>query len=235
MRRSWFGWLAVAAACACGSAAADELALPVEVAAETTDDGETAGAIDPDDILAGDTLIVHLVQGGTIEGRALSWAGNDLRIRTADGDSIVDRQLIEHFELAQRTGIKPMPQVDEIPPGESEEGRRLRRLNRARATGLGVASFFIPGLGQFATGQPALGSTYLFGTLVVDTVLVLSIVINQDPILAVVLGALELAARITSAGLAAGAVRKLAVWVAPTGGARRGSTGVMAGIQLAFR
>lgn len=196
----------------------------------------TASAADLDaaDILAGDLIVVHLNNGGSVSGRALSWFGTDIRIRTDEGEITIDKQLIARFELVEQTGLKSMPQLDEIPDDESPEGRRLRRLNRARANGLGVLSFFIPGVGQFVAGQPALGSVYLFGTLAVDTTIVLSIVVNQDPVLAVVLGALELAARITSAGLAAGSARKMSCWVAPVVGPQRESRGVMTGIQLVF-
>jgi len=212
-------------------------AIPSAAASEVTEAPATeapAGEIQAEEIQAGDKIVVHLRQGGSLSGHALSWYGKDIRIRTDREDATIDRALVLRFELVEQIGNKPMPQLDEIPDDETPEGRRLRRLNRARAHGMGVLSFFIPGAGQFAAGQPALGSTYLIGTLVVDTTLVLSIVVNQDPVLAAVLGALELAARITSAGLAAGSVRKMSVWVAPVSTPHRESTGVMAGIQLAL-
>ena len=64
-----------------------------------------------------------------------------------------------------------------------------------------MGSFFVPGLGQMVTGDPGLGVLYLAGVLVIDAVIVLALALNWDVVGAVVLGGVEVSARVTSAGL----------------------------------
>lgn len=189
-----------------------------------------AATVEPDDLRKGDLVDIELAQGGSVRGHALMIRAEVLHLRTEEGNVDVDLCLVDTMELIERTGEEPIPVIEAL---TAEEERLENRRIRTRAAGLGLASFLVPGIGQFATGQPGLGSTYLIGTLVIDLALVLTIVVNQDPVIAVLLGALDLASRISSASLASQAVRKVAIWVAPSAGADIRARGWVLG--LAFR
>ena len=165
-----------------------------------------AAAGEPDgdtfDLRQGDKVCVTLTHGGELCGTAMAWAGEDLKIHLNGGELVaVARPVIERIQVLSSASERPLAQLGPDDPTDGEELRALRR-KRARAGGLAVGSFFVPGLGQYAAGRPGLGSIYLFGTLVIDLSIVLSLVINEDPLVAVLLGGLDLASRITSATLA---------------------------------
>lgn len=152
-----------------------------------------------DELRAGDRVVLELTRGGTLMGHARSYDGQCLGLMTDDGMMRVEDDIIASIVVEARTSDAPLPRV-EIPTTE-EAVKRTRRARR-RAGGLAVASFFLPGLGLAATGQPGLGALYLGGVLLVDALVVLSIVLNWDYVGAIFLGGLEVSARVTSAGLA---------------------------------
>ncbi len=190
-------------------------------------------SIDASELHQGDRIRVVLRHGGELVGNALALdeRRGELHVHVASEVLRVDTAIVAWIELLQRWDEATLRRVEEALDGEEARQRRARA--RARAAGLAVGSFFVPGLGQFALGQPGLGATYLLGTLVVDAAIVLSLAINQNPFVAAILGALELAARITSASLAARRARMMAVWIAPdTGGPVPG--GVVVGVVGRF-
>jgi len=167
------------------------------------------------DLRQGDEVCVTLTHGGEICGHATAWVGEELSLRLAGGDSVaVARPVIERIRILSSTSERPLAQLAAAEPTSEDEARALRR-KRARAGGLAVGSFFVPGLGQYAAGRPGLGSLYLFGTLVIDLSIVLSLVINEDPLVAIMLGGLDLASRITSATLARRDAMAVSVTVLP--------------------
>jgi len=159
-----------------------------------------AAEISVDDLRVGDKVIMELSRGGTLVGHARSYDGQCLGLMTLDGLLLrVEDDIIASIVVEERTSEMPLPRV-EIPT--SEEAQKRARRARNRAARLAVVSFFVPGVGLMATGQPGLGAIYLGGVLVLDALIVLSIVLNWDYISAAVLGGLEVSARVTSAGLA---------------------------------
>ncbi len=152
-----------------------------------------------DDLRVGDRVVLELSRGGTLEGHARTYDGQCLGLMTDEGLLRVEDEIIASIVVEARTSDAALPRV-EIPTTE-EAIKRVHRARR-RARGLAVASFFLPGLGLAATGQPGLGALYLAGVLVVDALVVLTVVLNWDYVGAVALGGLEVSARVTSAGLA---------------------------------
>ena len=180
----------------------------------------------------GDEVCVTLTHGGEICGHATAWAGEQLRLRLAGGDSVgVSRPVIQRIEVLASTSERPLAEVAPEEPTDEAEARALKR-RRARAGGLAVGSFFVPGLGQYAAGRPGLGSLYLFGTLVIDLSIVLSLVINEDPLVAIMLGGLDLAARITSATLAHRDAMSVSVAVLPVPGEGEAGVGLYASVGV---
>ena len=170
-----------------------------------------------DDLRVGDRVVLELSRGGSIVGHARSYDGQCLGLMTDDGMMRVEDAIIVSILVQERTSEAPLPRV-EIPDTE-EAVERVRRA-RSRARGLAVASFFLPGLGLATTGQPGVGALYLGGVLVLDALVVLSIALNWDFLGAVVLGVLEVSARVTSAGLAYRAGLRAFATVVPTGEGR---------------
>jgi hypothetical protein len=152
-----------------------------------------------DELHQGDLIYIALSRGGEIRGHAVAQVGETLRVVMEQGSTDIHVSLISEITLLERTSAGLLPQVDAPLDEESPEGRRALRRARAHANGLAVASFLLPGVGQFANGQPGLGSTYLAGILILDAAIVLSVVVNENPVVAIILGALDLAARFTSA------------------------------------
>jgi hypothetical protein len=182
----------------------------------------------------GDRVRVVLRQGGELVGSAtaLDERLGQLHVRVDHDTLRVDTAIIDWVELLERWDPRPLARISEAV--DEEEARQRRARAHARAAGLAVGSFFLPGLGQFALGQQGLATTYLVGTLVVDVSIVLSIVINQNPFMAVILGVLDIAARITSASLAARRANTMAIWVAPRTGGAKGTDGFLIGICGTF-
>jgi len=173
-----------------------------------------------------------LTHGGDLVGHVTAWVGQVLSVR--DGEQLlvpVDPVVVRELEVLERISSRPLARVDAPEPDSEEEQRELRR-RRARAGALATGSFFIPGLGQYAAGKPGLGSLYLFGTLVIDATIVLSLVLNQDPLVAGLLGGLDLASRITSATLARQDALRLQMVIAPLPPGQGRAPGVCAAVYL---
>lgn len=190
--------------------------------------------VDPATLHQGDRVRVVLQQGGELVGNAtaLDELLGQLHVRVDHDTLRVDTAIIAWIELLARWDERPLARISEAV--DEEEARQRRAQARARAAGLAVGSFFIPGLGQFALGQPGLGATYLVGTLVIDASIVLSLVINENPFVAVILGVLDIAARITSATLAARRANTMVIWVAPRVGTEKNTDGFVIGICGTF-
>ena len=189
-------------------------------------DGDTFG------LRQGDKVCVTLTHGGELCGTAMAWAGEVLKIHLNGGELVaVASPVIERIQILSSTSERPLAQLGPEDPTDEEDLRALRR-KRTRAGGLAVGSFFVPGVGQYAAGRPGLGSLYLFGTLVIDLSIVLSLVINEDPLVAVMLGGLDLAARITSATLAHRDAMAISLAVVPCPGDGDQGWGVYASVGV---
>ncbi len=185
-----------------------------------------------EDLRQGDRVRLTLTHGGELVGHVTAWVGDQLSVRDAERVLVqVDPAVIEQVEVLERIAERPLARVD-VPALETEEGRRELRRRRVRAGALATGSFFIPGLGQYAAGKPGLGSLYLFGTLVIDATIVLTLVINEDPLVATLLGGLELASRITSASLAHQDAMRLQLAILPIPKPGGGAPGWCAAIHV---
>ena len=167
-----------------------------------------------DELCAGDIVTIELTRGGSVSGHARSYDGLCLGLMTEGGLLRLDDDIIAAIEVDLRTSELPLPRV-EIPTTDEAE-KRARRA-RSRAARLAVASIFLPGVGLAATGQPGLGALYLAGVLVIDAVIVLALALNWDLVGAAALGAVEISARISSAGLAYRSGLRLYAGVVPVG------------------
>jgi len=193
--------------------------------------------IAPEELHQGDRVRVVLLRGGDLVGIAVALdpGRGELHVRVAEDILRVDAAVVDWIELLDRTDETPLRRIDPDLPEDPEEARRRRARARARGAGLAVVSFFVPGIGQFALGQPGLGMTYLIGTLVVDAAIALTLLLNEDPFTAAILGGIEVAARISSAALAARRAQTMAVWVAPAPQPGGEGPGWVVGVTGRFR
>ncbi len=191
-----------------------------------------ARCADLQELHQGDLVQILLSRGGEVTGHVVAVVGEYLHVALEERTARVHTALIAQVTLLERTSSAALPWVEAEPDETTPEGRRALRRARTHANGLAVASFFLPGLGQFANGQPGLGSTYLAGILVLDAAIVLSAVLNEDPVVPVVLGALDLAARVTSAIHARSNAPGLVVTVHPCRGGEGGERGVAVGVTM---
>ena len=183
-----------------------------------------AQAIAPDQVQYNDVLLVELRQGGQVEGRAVATDGLSLILVIDEERTRIEFAILGALELVSREGAMPLPVVSP-PPGTDPDAdvARQRRAKR-RAAGLAIASFLLPGTGQFVNRQPALGVTYLAGIILLDTVIALSLIVNGDPTVATVLGIVDLAARVSSAELARSEAMRALRQVQRGPGVGRGTT-----------
>ena len=162
----------------------------------------SAQAIAQEDLLYNDVVRIDLLQGGDVEARVVATDGLALIVVIDEKRMRIEFAIVGGLELLAREGVMPLPAVAPPPLDDADAvAARLRRAKR-RATGLAIASFVLPGTGQFANRQPMLGATYLAGILILDTIIALSLIVNRDPVVATVLGIVDVAARVTSAELA---------------------------------
>lgn len=165
-----------------------------------------------EDLHYNDQVRVALVRGGDLEGRVLGTDGKVLLLVAPDGRQWLDLMLVERVEVLVRTSEDPLPLIEVPVQDDSEEAQKRQRRAMRRAEGLAVASIFLPGLGQFANGQRGLGATYVLGVLTIDVLIVLTIVLDTPEPVVVVLGGLDVAARVSSAGLAFRGARPIGLW-----------------------
>ncbi len=182
------------------------------------------------DLRHGDLVRAELVHGGMLEGMAVACSDDALQLRIEGSVETLDLVLVQRLVRVHSGGDLPLPGIRvEEEPQDADDIAALKRTRR-RADALAAGSFFVPGSGQFATGQPGLGATYLIGTLLIDATLILNIVVNREYVLTAVLGALDLTARITSAALARESALRMHAWCAPM----PGEPGVAVGLGFAF-
>jgi len=149
-----------------------------------------------------DVVHINLLQGGEIEGRAVATDGIALLLVIDEQRTRVEFAIVGVMTLVSREGTMPLPVVVPPPVQDSEAAADRERRARRRASGLAFASFLLPGFGQFANRQPVMGATYLAGILILDSIIALTLIVNQDPTVAIVMGILDIAARVSSAALA---------------------------------
>jgi len=203
----------------------------VVLAALTTGVGRTALAAPTlEDLHYNDQVSIALVRGGELEGRVLGSDGEVLLVVTDEGRLWLELLLVDRIEVLVRTSAEPLPVLEVPVVDDSEDAEVKRHRAMRRANGLAVASFFLPGIGQFANGQRSLGATYLLGVLTIDALAVLAVVLNTAEPVVVVLGGLDVAARISSAGLAYRDARPIGMWAMALPG--RDSWALAAGISF---